>query len=59
MVYFSQESRQTNPFQVPQKAPIERDARSHGILRISKTSSFGFPIKGTLTEVPSTEPLER
>jgi len=48
------------PSRFPERAPIEKEAHLQGLLHISqKTSSFGFPSKGSLPEAPSMEPLER
>ena len=46
---FSQKSRQTKPLQVPQQGPYEEGGTLTGHFAYpSKTSSFGFPIKGAL-----------
>jgi hypothetical protein len=43
---FSQKPRQTNPLQVPQQGPYEREARPQGTLHISqKTYLPGSPVK--------------
>ena len=49
----SQKSRQTNPLQVPQQGPYEDRGLSKGhFAYLSKTSSFGFPSKGSLPQGP-------
>ena len=50
---FSQNSRQTNPLQIPQQDPYAQGGPPTGhFAYLSKTSSYGFPSKGALPQGP-------
>jgi hypothetical protein len=54
--FIVRKSRQKNPFRVPQQGPYEERGPYTGhFAYLSKTSSFGFPSKGALPQVPLNE----
>jgi hypothetical protein len=59
-IHFSQNSRQTNPLQVPQKGPYKDGGPPTGHLHISQKPHLSCsPVKEPSPRPPSTEPLER
>jgi hypothetical protein len=55
---FSQKSRKTNALQFPNRIPMERDIRLHGILHISQNPHLsGSPVKEPSPKVPFMESL--